>query len=64
MCQKRLLEQDLHEIEDRLRDREDMLHTQKLALESEIRDRDLRIQHWELELKAKQVCTVVLSSIH
>jgi hypothetical protein len=54
--QKRLLEQDLHEIEDRLRDQEDRLQTQKLALEAEIRDRDLRIQHWQLELRAKQVC--------
>jgi hypothetical protein len=54
-----VLEQDLHEIEDHLRDQEDMLQMQKLTLESEIRDRDLRIRHWQLELKAKQVCTVV-----
>jgi hypothetical protein len=54
-----LLEQDLHEIEDRLRDQEDRLQTQKLALESEIRDRDLRVRHWQLELRAKQVCTSI-----
>ncbi|XP_033609685.1 A-kinase anchor protein 9 isoform X6 [Cryptotermes secundus] len=53
--QKRVLEQDLHEIEDCLRDQEDMLQMQKLTLESEICDRDLRIRHWQLELKAKQV---------
>jgi len=55
-----LLEQDLHEIEDRLREQEDRLQTQKLALEAEIRDRDLRVQHWQLELRAMQVCTSML----
>ncbi|XP_069680061.1 A-kinase anchor protein 9-like isoform X4 [Periplaneta americana] len=53
--QQRLLEQDLHEIEDRLRDQEDKLHTQKLALEAEICNRDLHIRHWQLELRVKQV---------
>ncbi|XP_068081371.1 uncharacterized protein [Anabrus simplex] len=53
--QKTVLEASLHDIEDRLRDQVDCLHSQKLELEAQIRSRDIHIRKCKLQVRAKEI---------
>lgn len=57
LMQKLTLERELQHLEERLRQNEAKILNQKGRFESELRNRDLSLKKWQLELRGKQVST-------